>query len=262
MPRNSEKPRRKRPREQLIELYEKGFTIADGKLTVFEGELPDIPEDAYWIDETLAVTPLRIDVNVVSTTEKALQAEAALLQRRSDSEQRHLKRTEKRIRRANERRLLELGTNFDKRPALDALGPHAEKLAQFGLLEEYEVYVSRIIEKHFPSYVVAAAPDAAAIPSACTEAQAAFLDKRRHKITRLLAEVPKLEQREKIRAEFELRTGLKLLFSAEVTQLAGGTRFLAKYARDASRSYLSPVGNQRLYARDDVEREQAARRKA
>ncbi len=128
----------KRPREQLGQLHARGFAIADGNVTVFDGQVLDVPEDAYWVDETLAVTPLRIDVSVVSTTEKIVHAEEAALQSRSDSERRQIKRVEKRTRRANERRLLELGTTFDKTRAMNAIAMHAEKLTPFGLLDEYD----------------------------------------------------------------------------------------------------------------------------
>ncbi|MBN3829850.1 hypothetical protein G3O00_40705 [Burkholderia sp. Ac-20384] len=249
----------RRPREQLAELYDRAFAIADGDITVFEGGRDEVPEDAYWVDQTIVVTPVRIDVSVLLTTERIVQEEDNALLQRTHSENRALKRHEKRMRRDKEDRLLALGLTFDETPAMNAIAVYVETLGPFGLLDEFEAYVLRIIEKHFPSYVVGAAADPDAVLAACAEAQTIFEEKCRHKINLLLAEVPKLQQREKIRSDFESRTGLKLLFSAEVTQLVGGSKFFAGQVRENARSYLSPVGNQRLYARDDIERELAVR---
>ncbi|MFC5427946.1 hypothetical protein ACFPTO_03850 [Paraburkholderia denitrificans] len=250
----------RRPRDQLNELYGRPFEISDGNLTVFECDQDEAPEEAYWVEETLVVTPLRIDVSVVPTSERIAQVEKVAQQRRVDSEARAIKKCEKKTRRANEARLLELGTIFDEAAAMAALAPHAATFSPFGLQLEYEGYVKRITEKHFPSFVATAAADPDGVPAACVAAQVAFDEKCRHKISMMLAKVPPLQQREKTRAEFEGRTGLKLIFAGEVSQLVSGSNVIARTIREEARSWLTPYGNQKLYALEDVEREVAKRR--
>jgi hypothetical protein len=57
----------RRPREQLSELYNRGFSIKNGEIAIYEGDPTEVPEDAFWIGETHGVTPVRIDVNVTRT---------------------------------------------------------------------------------------------------------------------------------------------------------------------------------------------------
>lgn len=251
----------RRPREQLAELHGRGFSIKDGTITTYEGDAKDVPEDALWIGATHGVTPVRMDVDVMRSVEVIHAAQADAERRRQDSTSRALKKAQTRSRRANEQRLLVLGTTFDEKPALAELRANHEKLAAFGLIAEFEVYVERIKTLHFARFVIAEADSPEDVPAACEKAQVVFMDKCRQKIRVLVAEIPKLEQREAVRADFEGRMGISLLFSSEVTALLSGDRRTADLIRNKARSVLSPHGNQRLYSREDIERELERARK-
>jgi hypothetical protein len=244
----------RRLRDLLADLYGRGLQFDGGRITTVDLNIEDTADNVYWLGETVLVTPVRMDVLLSTTAELMRQRSASVSEERAASKVRAAKKADQRARRAKEARLDSLGISFNDAEALAAVAPHQAAFTQYGLLDDYIEYIERIKRTHFPMFVTTTAEDLDNVPQACTTAQAHFTERCHYKIQKLLGELPRLEQRERVRAEFEERHGMSLLYTAEVTRMLNGQKYHARQARENARSFLTPFGNQKLYAKEDIER--------
>jgi hypothetical protein len=249
----------RRLRDSLAGLYGRGLRFVDGQITTVDLDLEDTADDVYRLGDTVLVTPVRMDVLLSTMAELLKERSEGRSEVRAASEARAAKKADQRARREREGRLDALGIVFDDTDALGALAPHREAFAQYGLLDEYAEYVDRIKRAHFSVFVTTTSQHIDDVREACNLAQAHFTERCQYKIQNLLAELPRLEQREKVRAEFEARHGLEMLYTSEVTRALNGQRHYAREARENARSFLTPFGNQKLYVKEDIDRFIASR---
>lgn len=243
----------RRLRDSLAGLYGRGLKFADGQIKTVDLDLEDTANHVYWLGETVLVTPFRMDVLLSTTAELIVERSQTLSEKRAASEVRAAKKADQRARRAKEARFEALGIVFDDTEALAAASPHRGAFVQYGLLDEYMDYVDKIKRMHFSMFVTTSAQDVEDIREASRTAQTHFTERCSYKIQSLLAELPRLEQCEKVRVEFEERYATKLLYTAEVTRALNGHKYNARLARENSRSFLTPFGNQKLYVKEDID---------